>query len=121
MDYTSPAISLLILMYGVGEYRRRKKRHAVAMEQLTRGEFVTDSGSQLRSWKLAATVSACVLLAGCVSMLLYTGAHAHNSSAILLEIMACVIAVPLLILVVIVVRDIRRYRGSRQFGKESEG
>jgi hypothetical protein len=121
MDYTSPVISLLILMYGVGEYRRRDRMHSAAMDRLARGELVSDSGSRRRSWKHAASISVCAILAGCVAMLLYTGTHAHNSSTVLLETMACTIAVPFLLLVLIVIRDVRRFGGGRRFGKESEG
>ena len=118
MDYSSPAISLLIVLYGVHEYRRRENAHSAAMEHLRRGEVPEAAGSQPRSWGPLLTCAMCALLAGFAGILFYSGGHSRSSSAVPLEIMGGMITVPLLILVLIIVRDRRRY--ASPFDKGSE-
>ena len=119
MDFDSIVISLLIVCYGVYEYQRREKAHSVAMERLRRGEVLPTAGSGPRSWRLLTTGSVCLLLAGFAAALLYTGMHSHNSSARPLEIMAFMISVPLMILIMIFVRDLRTHIVSKHDGKEA--
>jgi hypothetical protein len=119
MDLSSPVISLLIVCYGAYEYQRREKAQREAMELLRRGEVPSPAGSKPRPWRLLTTGSVCVLLAGFVSLLFYAGAAWRRNSARPLEIMASLIAVPLAILVMIFVRDLRRYIMSQHNGKES--
>ena len=114
----SVVISLLIICYGVYEYRRREKAHRAIMEHLTRGEVLPAPETKPRSWRLLTTGSVCALLAGFSGVLFYTGLHSHSGSARPLTVMACMIAVPLVILVMIFVRDLRQYLASQHDGKE---
>jgi high-affinity Fe2+/Pb2+ permease len=119
MDFSSVTISALILLYGVYEYRRREKAHSAAMEHLRRGEAYSGVESAPPAWNLITTGSVCVLLAGFAAMLFYTGLHSHNNSAGPLEIMGGMMTVPLVILVLIFVRDLRRHAGSQLREKET--
>jgi high-affinity Fe2+/Pb2+ permease len=118
MDYTSPAISLLILWYGVYEYRRREKAHRAAVKHLGSGETLRTTGSGPRLWNLVATGSVCVLLAGFTGVLFYTGVHSRDNSSGTLRIMGGIITVPLLFLVLIFVRDVRRHAAALRQEKE---
>jgi high-affinity Fe2+/Pb2+ permease len=120
MDYSSVVISLLVVSYGVYEYRRREKSHRATMELLTRGEVLPAAGSQPRSWNLLTTGSICALLAGFAGSLFYTGVHLRNNYARPLEIMGCLITLPLVILLMIFVRDLRRYAAAQRVEKEEE-
>lgn len=119
MDLSSPVISLLIVCYGVYEYQRREKSHRIAMEHLRLGEVLHPAGAGPRSWNLVTTGSVCALLAGFAGILFYTGMHSHNSSARPLEIMGVMITMPLVILLLIFVRDLRRHAGSPHSERES--
>ena len=105
MDFTSVLISLFIVWYGVSEYRRREKAHRVAIP---------------RPWSLMTTGSVCALLAGFAGMLFYAGMHLRNHSARPLEIMGCMITIPLLVLVAIFARDLRRYVAEEHGEKEHD-
>jgi high-affinity Fe2+/Pb2+ permease len=120
MDISSVIISLLIVWYGVYEYRRREKAHSVAMEHLRRGEILPAACSKPHSWSLLTTGSVCTLLAGFAGMLFYTGMHLRNHYARPLEIMGCMISIPLLVLAAIFVRDLRRYVAEEHGGKQRE-
>jgi hypothetical protein len=118
MDFTSILISLFIVWYGVSEYRRREKAHSMAMEHLRGGELLPAALSKPRPWSLVTTGSVCALLAGFAGMLLYTGMHLRNHYAGPLEIMGCMITIPLLILAAIFARDLRRYVAEEHGEKE---
>lgn len=118
MDFTSVFISLFIVWYGVSEYRRREKAHRVAMEHLRGGELLPAAVSKPRPWSLMTTGSVCALLAGFAGMLFYAGMHLRNHSARPLEIMGCMITIPLLVLVAIFARDLRRYVAEEHGEKE---
>jgi len=121
MDFDSIVISLLIVCYGLYEYRRREKAHSAALERLRRGEVRPAAGPRYRPWRLLTTGSVCLLLAGFSAGLFYTGAHSRSNAARPLEIMGFMITVPLVILVMIFVRDLRAYTASQHDRKESGG
>jgi high-affinity Fe2+/Pb2+ permease len=120
MDYSSPVISLLIVWYGVYEYRRREKAHSAAMENLRHGLIPAAAGSKPPSWSLLTTGSVCSLLAVFAGTLFYTGVHLRNNYGRPLEIMGCLITLPLVILLMIFVRDLRRYAAAQHGQKEYE-
>jgi hypothetical protein len=120
MDFTSVLICLFIVWYGISEYRRREKAHSVAMEHLRRGELLHEAGSTPRPWSLVTTGSVCTLLASFAGMLFYTGMHLRSRDAGPLEIMGCLITIPLLVLLAIFVRDLRRYVAAKHGEKENE-
>ena len=119
MDYCSPAISLLIVWYGVYEYRRRERVHGAAMEHLRCGEIPATDVSTPRPWSLFATGSVCAVLAGFAGLLFITGIDSHNRSDWPLELMGGMMTVPLLILLLIFARDVRRYTSPHKSEKES--
>jgi hypothetical protein len=120
MDFSSPAISLLIVLYGVYEYRRRENMHSATMEHLRRGEIPSAAGPKPRSWSLLTTGSICALLVVFAGILFYTGVHSRNSSDWPLEVMGGMMTVPALILVLIFVRDLRHSAGPQESEKEPE-
>ena len=120
MDYCSPAISLLIMGFGACEYRRREKMHRAAMEHFRRGENPIAAGSQPRARSLVTTGSVCALLAGFAGILFFTGLDSHNGSEWPLEVMGGMITLPLLILILIFVRDVQHLTSPHDSEKESE-
>jgi hypothetical protein len=120
MDYSSPAISLLIVWYGVYEYRRRERVHSAAMEHLRCGEIPATDVSKPRPWSLLATGSVCALLAGFAGLLFFTGVDSRNRSDWPLELMGGMMTVPLLILLLIFARDVRQHTRPHSSEKEPE-
>ena len=119
MDFSSPAISVLIVLYGAYEYRRRENLHGELMDYLRRGEIPPGGGSKTSLWRVITTASTCALFAGFAGMLFYAGMHSPDSSGIPLEIMGGMITAPVVILVLIFVRDRRQFAGTRKGKKES--
>ena len=119
MDLSSPAISLFIILYGVYEYRRREKAQSATIEKIRSGTTIAPQEPKPIFWKLLTTASVCGLLALFDGALLYAGIHSRGKSALDLEIMACMMSVPLLLLVLIFVRDMRRYALSDHDGRGS--
>jgi hypothetical protein len=119
MDFSSPAISVLIIWFGVYEYRRRETLHGEVMEHLRRGEILPGDGSKTSLWRVITTGSTCAVFAGFAGMLFYAGMHSPNNSAMPLEIMGGMITAPVVILVLIFVRDRRQFAGTRKGKKES--
>jgi len=119
MDLSSPAISLLIILYGVFEYRRREKAHGAMVEKIRSGASIAPPVPRSALWKLITTGSVSLLLALFAGGLLDAAMHSGGSSGAPLEIMAAMISVPLLLLVLIFVRDIRRYLLPNHGGTES--
>ncbi len=119
MDFSSIVISLLIAAYGYVEYNDREKAHRLLIERLTSGSPPSAEGPP-PAWKLVTTGSVCILLTGFAAVLIYTGIRSHNTSGQMLEIMGLMMTLPLFILVLIFVRDVRARSTGDSGGKETE-
>jgi sterol desaturase/sphingolipid hydroxylase (fatty acid hydroxylase superfamily) len=120
MDFSSPAISLLIIWFGVHAYRRREKAHRAEMERLRHGEIPSAAGPKPRPWRLLTTGSICALMSGFAGMLFFTGGHAHDGADWPLNVMGGMITLPLLILILIFVRDVRHFTRQQESEKASK-
>jgi hypothetical protein len=118
VDYSSTLISLLIILYGLYEYRRRERAHSAALERLSRGETLSIQETRPALWRLFTTGSVCIALAAFAALLITTGLRSGDSASQPLGIMGCMVLPPLLLLLLILVRDVREYKALRREEKE---
>lgn|GEM_PF-3467876 len=108
MDFSSIAISMLIVSYGVIEYRRREARHRGAMENPERAKESSGNGRRGGILSVYATGIVCALLTTLAGALFYAGLHSHDGSASFYGTLGCMITVLLLLLIMIFVREFKR-------------
>jgi hypothetical protein len=105
MDYSSVVIAVLIALWGAFEYRNRARRHAALMDALRHGSFPPSREGRPTPLKFLATGMVALLLAGFDAALVERGVNARNGPAREITIMACMIAITLVVLVMILMRD----------------
>jgi len=114
VDLTTIIIVACFVLYGIIVYRRRESGYRQALHRLARGGTPAEKPVAPALWRLVTLASVTVLLfvfvAGCVALLFLRGFVGAGPT--LMVGGAC--AFPLLILVLIFLRDLREYRLYRQ-------
>jgi len=121
MDHNSLAgaiqvatLCVVIVAAGFYEYRRREGAHRLKLAILRRGEIPPDVGRPRPALRLLSLGSVCLIYAACLGGLEFMAASngLHYSRPI--HTIAAALSPPLVFLLLMFIRDLRRLRRRRQ-------
>lgn len=107
-------ICTLIIIFGFYEYRRREEAHRLRMAILRRGELPPDAGRPWPAVNLLSLGSVCILYAACLGVLLFMAVKVQPKYGSPILTVVAVLSPPLLLLVLMFIRDLRRLMRHRR-------
>jgi len=107
-------VSTLIVIFGFTEYRRREETHRLRMELLRRGDIPPDTGREWPRGRLLATGLVSLLYAACLGGVIFLTSKVGPKYAGFIHSLAALLSLPLLFLVLIFIRDLRRFMHHRK-------
>jgi len=105
---------LLILVLGFYEYRRREEIHRLRMELLRRGDIPPDTSREWPEGRLLAVGVVLLLYAACLGGVILFTLNVGPKYASDINVIVALLSLPLLFLVLIFVRDMRRFMRNRK-------
>ena len=116
MDYSSLAITIAIIAYGVVAYRRRERLHRAELALVRRGEVPPHGEPQHPLLKLMTLGSAAALILVSEGTLVYMWSR-FPRNVTPLAVIGGIFLLLFIALVVMLLRDFRRYKSRRHPGR----
>ncbi|HTO95090.1 MAG TPA: hypothetical protein VMM80_11940 [Bacteroidota bacterium] len=110
-------ICAVIIVFGFYEYRRREEIHRLRMELLRRGDIPPDTSREWPQGRLLATGLVSLLYAACLGGVISLTSNVGPKYAGSLATIVALLSLPLLFLVLMFIRDMRRYMHNRKEGE----
>jgi len=107
-------LSAAILIYGFYEYRRREETHRLRMELLRRGDIPPDTSRQWPQGALIASGLVTLLYAASLGGVLFLTLKVGPKYAVSIRSIVAFLSLPLLFLVLMFLRDLRRFVRNRK-------
>ncbi len=114
MDYTGLVIAVAIVVYGVLAYRHRERVYWETMTYLRRGKKPPERTPRMEVWKLETTGVIGLAALATVVVLVISGFHKAGRLDTAMLSIALVLAGLFVLLTLIFMRDLKKYRGFKR-------